>query len=149
MQRPWRRRVADWLAPHACSACSLIYPRTSYPETAPPTVGWNVSHNHQLRQCRTDVHTGQSDLEKVSLEVSYSQVTYSCVCVMLTAGAKHDKPSPNDVTFCMEHDLVKNTATERCCIRSLEIGCRQLHRPDLGTVYRMSCSSLSFTEACS
>ena len=93
--------------PMTCSAC--------FPETAPPTVGWNISHNHQLRQCRTDVHTGQSDLEKVSLEGSYSQVTSSCVCVALTAEAKYDKPSPKDVTF---------YATEGHCIWSLEIGCR-------------------------
>jgi hypothetical protein len=38
MQRPWRD-VPYWLASLACSACSLIEPKTTSPEMVPPTRG--------------------------------------------------------------------------------------------------------------
>jgi hypothetical protein len=41
--RSWRRGYG-WCYLVACSACSLIEPRTNSPGIAPPTMGWAVSH---------------------------------------------------------------------------------------------------------
>lgn len=66
------------------------------------------------------MHKGHFDLAKASLEASYSRLTCVYVCVMLTAEAKYDKPSPNFVTFYVEGDIAKDSATERHCFWSLK-----------------------------
>ena len=43
MQKPWRD-VLYWLASLACSACSLIEPKTASPEMVPPTKGLSLDH---------------------------------------------------------------------------------------------------------
>ena len=50
MHRPWRG-VAYWLAPHGCSACFLIEPRTTSPGMTVPTMGWALPHQSLIRKC--------------------------------------------------------------------------------------------------
>lgn len=48
-QKPWRN-ASYWLAPLACSACFLIYPRPTLPRVVPRTVSWAFSYQSSIKQ---------------------------------------------------------------------------------------------------
>jgi hypothetical protein len=48
-KRPWKN-TAHWLPALAYSICFLIYPRTTCPWMAPPTVAWTFPHQLSIKK---------------------------------------------------------------------------------------------------
>lgn len=67
----------------ACSAWFLIPPRTTFPETTRPTMGWALSNFHWwIRKCRTGQSTG--DIFSVKLPLSPNDSSFQQVGQKLT-----------------------------------------------------------------